>query len=70
MPSSVFCVAQPCWGVFFSRENITLGEKQKETKKHMLFDKFQMMLHEIEPNLLLTRGTIIKTCILTPVEFW
>ena len=39
-------------------------------KKNMIFDDFQLFFYQNEPNLLLTRGTTIKTGILTPVEFW
>ena len=38
--------------------------------KNMIFEHFQMIFHQNGPNLLLTRGTTIKTGILTPVEFW
>ena len=36
----------------------------------MIFDDFQMIFHQHEPNLLLIRGTTIKTGILTLLEFW
>ena len=49
-------------GAFFSQKNITFVKKN--------FDDFQMIFHQNGPNLLLTRGTTIKTGILTPVEFW
>ena len=39
-------------------------------RKNMIFDNLSMIFHQNGPNLLLTRGTIIKTGILTPVEFW
>ena len=47
---------------FFFRRKIALF------RKHMMFDDFQMILYKIEPNLLLNRGTTIKTGILNPVE--
>ena len=50
-------------GAFFSEKNTTFV-------KNMIFDDFQMIFHQNGPNLLLTRGTTIKTGILTPVEFW
>ena len=50
-------------GPFFVR-------KTRLFRKNMLFYDFQMIFHENGPNLLLTRGTTIKTGILTPVEFW
>ena len=39
-------------------------------RKNTIVDDFQMIFHQNGPNLLLTRGTTIKTGILTPVEFW
>ena len=50
-------------GFFVLRKTILL-------QKNMYFCYFQMMFHQNEPNLLLTRGTTIKTGILTPIEFW
>ena len=50
-------------GAFFYLKNSTF-------EKNMIFDDFQMIFHENGPNLLLNRGTTIKTGILTPVEFW
>ena len=50
-------------GAFFHRKTSLL-------RKNMIFDDFQMIFHQNGPNLLLTRGTTIKTGILTPVEFW
>ena len=50
-------------GAFFLRK-ITLS------RTNMIFDDFQMIFHQNEFNLLLTRGTIIKTAILTLIEFW
>ena len=50
-------------GAFFLRKTALL-------RKNMIFNDFQMIFHQNEPNLLLTRGTTIKTGILTPVEFW
>ena len=54
-------------GASFSQKNMTFN-----TKKHdflILYD-VQISLNKNVPNLLLTRGTTIKTCILTPLEFW
>ena len=51
-------------GAFFSEKNTTFA------KKNMIFDNFSMIFHQNGPNLLLTRGTTIKTGILTPIEFW
>ena len=48
-------------GGFFSQKNSLLI-------KIMFFCNFQMIFHQNEPNLLLTRGTTIRTGILTPVE--
>ena len=48
---------------FFSQKNSTF-------EKNMIFDDFQMIFDHNGPNLLLNRGTTIKTSILTPVEFW
>ena len=45
---------------FFSQKNITLD-------KHILLKR---MFDQNLPNLLLTRGAIIKTGILTLIEFW
>ena len=50
-------------GAFFLRKTLLL-------RKTMIFDDFQMIFHQNGPNLLLTRGTTIKTGILTPIEFW
>ena len=50
-------------GAFFSGKNITFVKK-------MIFDYFQMIFHQNGPNLLLTRGTTIRTGILTLIEFW
>ena len=50
-------------GAFFLR-------KIELLRKNMIFHDFQMIFHKNGPNLLLTRGTTIKTGILTPVEFW
>ena len=50
-------------GAFFSGEN-------KLLRKNMIFDDFQMILHQNGPNLLLNRGTTIRTGILTTIEFW
>ena len=58
--SSVWCSLA---GGFFRRKTALL-------RKHMIFCDFQMIFHKKGPNLLLTRGTTIKTSILTPVEFW
>ena len=44
--------------------------KQHFYKKNMICHVFQMIFDQNGPNLLLTRGTTIKTGILTPVEFW
>ena len=38
--------------------------------KNMILYDFQMIFNQNGPNLLFTRGTTIKTGILTPVEFW
>ena len=48
---------------FFSRKTALF-------RKNLIFDDFQMIFHQNGPNLLLNRGTTIKTGILTPVEFW
>ena len=45
-------------------------EKHKCLEKQLFFYDFEMVFHQNVPNLLLTRGTIIKTGILTPIEFW
>ena len=37
---------------------------------NMICYDFQMIFHQNGPNLLLNRGTTIKTGILTPIEFW
>ena len=57
-------------GAFFLR-------KTNLFRKIMICDDFQMIFHDFllifnqnGPNLLLTRGTTIKTGILTPIEFW
>ena len=65
IPSSVICVVQPCRGLFFSP-----GKHNFSQKKQRFFADLQMIVHQNGPNLLLTRGTTIKTGILTPVEFW
>ena len=62
-PNPVFGLVQPCRGLFFLRKTSLL-------RKNMIFDDFQMIFHQNGPNLLLNRGTTIKTGILTPVEFW
>ena len=49
-------------GAFFSQKNNTL-------KKNLTFYDFQMVFDQNGPNLLLTRGTTIKTGILTLIEF-
>ena len=59
--TSVWC--SPAGGCFAHRKTALL-------KKHILFYYFQMSFDHHGPNLLLTRGTTIKTGILTPVEFW
>ena len=51
-------------GAFFSQKNIPLSTK------NMIFHDFHMIFHQNGPNLLLTRGTTIKTGILTRIEFW
>ena len=38
--------------------------------KNMFFVDFSMIFHQNGPDLLLTRGTTIRTGILTPIEFW
>ena len=63
IPSSVICVVQPCRGLFFLR-------KTPLFRKNMIIYDFQIIFHQNGPNLLLTRGTTIKTGILTPIEFW
>ena len=50
-------------GAFFLR-------KTPLSRKNMIFYDFQMIFDQNGPNLLLTRGTTIKTGILTPIEFW
>ena len=50
-------------GAFFA-------EKHPFEEKNMILHDFQMIFDQNGPNLLLTRGTTIKTGILTPVEFW
>ena len=52
-------------GAFFRRKTSLFIKN-----KNMIFDDFQMFFHQNGPNLLLTRGTTIRTGILTPVEFW
>ena len=49
--------------VLFIQKNNTFA------KKHVLYD-FQMVFVQNGSNLLLTRGTTIKTGILTLIEFW
>ena len=39
-------------------------------RKNMICHDFQMIFNQNGPNLLLTRGTTIKTGILTLIEFW
>ena len=39
-------------------------------RKNLIFLDFSMIFYQNEHNLLLTRGTTIKTGILTPIEFW
>ena len=39
-------------------------------RKNIMFNSFSIIFHQNGPNLLLTRGTTIKTGILTTVEFW
>ena len=63
IPSSVFCVVQPCRVLFFRR-------KTAPFRKIQMFNDFQIIFHQKGPNLLLTRGTIIKTGILTLIGFW
>ena len=63
IPSSVFGLVQPCRVFFFA-------EKQHCLEKTYFFYDFSLVFHENGPNLLLNRGTTIKTGILTPVEFW
>ena len=48
---------------FFSQKISTSGN-------NMIFHDFQIIFDQNGPNLLLTRGTTIKTGILTPIEFW
>ena len=50
-------------GAFFSQKNSTF-------EKDSIFHDFLMVFHQNGPDLLLTRGTTIKTGILTLVEFW
>ena len=50
-------------GAFFRR-------KTQLCEKNIIFDDFSMIVHQNEPNLLLTRGTTIRTGILTLIEFW
>ena len=50
-------------GFFFLRKTALL-------QKNMIFYDFQMIFQQNEHNLLLNRGTTIKTGILTPIEFW
>ena len=50
-------------GAFFYRKTTLF-------RKNMIFNDFQMLFHKNRPNLLPTRGTTIKTGILTLVEFW
>ena len=59
--SSVWC--SPAGGFAFS-------EKQHFLEKNIIFNAIQMIFLQNGPNLLLTRGTSIKTGILTPIEFW
>ena len=50
-------------GAFFRRKTALL-------RKNMIFADFSMIFHQNGPNLLLNRGTTIRTGILTLVEFW
>ena len=63
IPSSVFGLVQPCRGLFFRRKTTLL-------RKNIIVDDFQMIFYQNGPNVLLTRGTTIKTGILTLVELW
>ena len=63
IPSSVFGLVQPCRGLFFLRKTTLL-------RKNIIFNDFQIIFYQNGPNLLLNRGTTIKTGILTPIEFW
>ena len=47
-----------------------LLEKTTHSRKNVIFDDFQMKFDQHVFNLLLNRGTTIKTSILTVVEFW
>ena len=47
-----------------------LLRKTQLLRKNIVFKDFQMIFHQNEPNLLLTRGTTIRTGILTLIEFW
>ena len=47
-----------------------VAEKQPFSEKNLIFYDFQMIFNHNGTNLLLTRGTTIKTGILTPIEFW
>ena len=49
-------------------EGFLMGKTQLLIKNMILYN-FQMIFHKNGPNLLLTRGTTIKTGILTPIEF-
>ena len=51
-------------GAFF------VEEKQHFCEKPLFIFVFLKIFLQTGPNLLLTRGTTIKTGILTPVEFW
>ena len=50
-------------GFFFLRKTTLL-------RKNIIFYDFSMIFHQNGPNLVLTRGIIIKTGILPPVELW
>ena len=50
-------------GAFFSKKKQHVSEKKTVYCFQIIFDQYG-------PNLLLTRGTTIKTGILTPIEFW
>ena len=65
-----FGASPALWSVWCSPAVFFVRRKTTLLRKNMIFDDFQMIFYQNGPNLLLTRGTTIKTGILTPVEFW
>ena len=62
IPTLRFCDQHPCRGLLFVCY-VTWG-------KTFVFNDFAMNFHKNDPNLISTRGTINKTCILDTITFW